>query len=202
MNLERWSRLMSNWGFGQHPETYDQLVSFYSQKHRHYHTLEHIAACLKHVDTCVAQMKNPREVELALWFHDAIYEPLSAKNELKSAEWATSFLLANGTDADTVSRIYRLIMATTHDAPIQTQDESILVDIDLSILGADPHTYDSFEKAIRAEYKSVPLFIYKRKRAAVLRGFLERDRIYRHEPFFTEREQQARRNLAKAVDNL
>ena len=193
---------MSVWGFDQHQETYNQLVSAYSQKHRHYHTLEHIAACLKHVDICAAQMENPREVELALWFHDAIYEPFSAKNELTSAEWASSFLVANGADSDAVTRVYQLIMATTHDSPIQTQDESILVDIDLSILGADPHTYDLFEKAIREEYKSVPLFIYKSKRAAVLRGFLERDRIYRHEPFFTEREQQARRNLAKAVDNL
>jgi chaperonin GroEL (HSP60 family) len=42
----------------------------------------------------------------------------------------------------------------------------------------------------------------RKKRAAVLRGFLARERIYRHEPFASEREQQARANLANAVSKL
>jgi predicted metal-dependent HD superfamily phosphohydrolase len=202
MNIERWLRLMSAWSFGPNEDTYRALVAAYSEKHRHYHTAEHIEACLKHVDVCIAQMDNPHEVELALWFHDAIYEPFSGDNEKKSADWAASFLKVNGAASEATSRVYNLIMVTVHSAPTQTNDESILVDIDLSILGVSESAYDAFEHAVRREYKLVPNFIFNKKRAEILRGFLDRDRIYQNEPFHTEREQQARVNLANAVSRL
>lgn len=200
--LDRWLRLMDAWGFLRNEETYNALVASYSAKGRYYHTLDHIAACLRHLDQFAADLTYPREVELALWFHDAIYEPLSGGNERKSAEWAVSFLSENGAPPEATARVHRLIMVTEHNAPTQTVDESVLVDIDLAILGASPETYDVFEQAIRKEYSLVPAFIYRRKRAEILRGFLERDRIYQNEPFCTERERQARENLLKAIIRL
>jgi len=76
------------------------------------------------------------------------------------------------------------------------------VDIDLSILGADAKTYDEFEKAVRQEYRIIPMFIYRRKRAEVLHSFLLRPHIYQNEPFLSEREHQARANLSNAVSQL
>ncbi|KAF0805896.1 hypothetical protein A6D6_01952 [Alcanivorax xiamenensis] len=202
MNPERWARLMTLWDFGDNTETYRSLVSSYSGKGRYYHSREHVSACLRHLDRCVSEIQSPCEVELALWFHDAIYEPLSGKNEKKSADWAQSFVLENGASRDIADRVHRLIMVTEHNAPAKTSDESLLVDIDLAVLGAEPETYQIFEEGVRSEYKMVPWPLYKKKRVEVLKGFLDRPRIFQNEPFLTEREQQARRNLAAAISKL
>lgn len=202
MNIDRWLRLMELWGFGRNQATFSALMAAYSEKGRHYHTQEHISACLRHLDRCIASIDSPREVELALWFHDAVYKPLSGGNERKSANWSASFLSENGAPSEAIDRVHRLIMVTEHNAPTKTRNESLLVDIDLSILGADPDTYQIFEKAVRSEYRLVPLCWYKKKRADVLRGFLERTSIFQNEPFITEREHQAKENLANAVSKL
>lgn len=193
---------MDAWAFDANEATCHSLIAAYSEKNRRYHTAEHVTACLRHLDRCIAAVDEPREVELALWFHDAIYNPLAGGNEKKSADWATAFLTANGASPDATARVHRLIMVTQHNAPTRTNDESMLVDIDLSILGADPDTYNLFEQGIRMEYRLVPAFMYRKKRAEVLRGFLERDRIYHNEPFASERERQARENLANALSTL
>ncbi|CUR47579.1 hypothetical protein BN2364_3138 [Alloalcanivorax xenomutans] len=76
------------------------------------------------------------------------------------------------------------------------------MDIDLAVLGAEPATYQVFEEGVRSEYKMVPWPLYKKKRVEVLKGFLDRPRIFQNEPFLTEREQQARKNLAAAISKL
>lgn len=202
MSIERWFELMRAFGFGANEETFDSLRAAYSEKHRHYHTGEHVQACLRHLDSCVMRADEPKEIELALWFHDAIYEPLSSNNERKSADWAAAFLAANLATPEVAARVHRLIMVTEHNAATMTKDESILVDIDLSILGADVETYAAFEEAVRNEYRMVPMLIYRRKRTEILNGFLKRPRIYQNEPFFSEREQQARINLSNAISKL
>ncbi|WP_309043847.1 HD domain-containing protein [Marinobacter sediminicola] len=202
MNTDRWTQLMAAWRFSSHQETYDSLINAYSEKGRHYHTLEHVSACLRHLDNCSAKIEHPREVELALWFHDAIYKPLSSKNELESADWAASFLAESGASAEEIDRVHRLIIVTEHDVPTQSRDESILVDIDLSILGAAPERYEIFEQGVRKEYRLVPAFIYRKKRAAVLRGFIERPQIYTSGIFPEASERQARENLSNAVSKL
>lgn len=75
----------------------------------------------------------------------------------------------------------------------------MLVDIDLAILGADSATYDMFENGVRKEYRWVPSFLYRPKRVAILREFLNRTRIFHNETFYSEREQQARLNLSSAI---
>ncbi|GJM08393.1 MAG: hypothetical protein DHS20C11_06690 [Lysobacteraceae bacterium] len=202
MNNERWLTLMSEWGFGPNLDTFESLRTAYSEKGRHYHTAQHITACLRHMDRCAKTLEHPREVELALWFHDAVYKPLSSCNERKSADWAAAFLTLNGASESEVSRVHRLIMATEHDAPTQTNDESALVDIDLSILGTNAETYEAFESAVRKEYRLIPWMLYRRKRAEVLRGFLERQKIYQSGFFSADVERQAKENLSNAVRKL
>lgn len=202
MTYERWLKLMRAWGFPANEDTFHSLKAAYSEKHRHYHTDKHILACLAHLDRCIPQTQHPEEVELALWFHDAIYQPLSGHNEQQSADWASSFLQANGASAEVIERVHRLIMVTAHQVETRTTDESLVVDIDLSILGASDKTYGEFEKAVRKEYRLVPMFIYRKKRASVLNSFLQRPHIYKNEPFYSEREDQARVNLANTVSQL
>ncbi|MEX0916377.1 MAG: hypothetical protein WDZ60_10810, partial [Wenzhouxiangellaceae bacterium] len=83
MNIERWLRLMDAWEFGVNRETFESLKAAYSENGRHYHTADYISACLRHLDGCADELTFPREVEIALWFHDEIYKPHSSKNEKK-----------------------------------------------------------------------------------------------------------------------
>jgi len=193
---------MAQWQFAANDDTCESLLTAYAEKGRHYHTQEHVTACLRHFDRCAHRLSEPREVELALWFHDAIYKPLSSSNEADSAAWAVSFLRNNDAQPEVVARVEQLIMVTAHDAPTATHDESLLVDIDLSILGADEKTYAMFERAVRREYWMVPMFLYRKKRAEVLAGFLQRERIFQNEPLWTEREAPARANLTAAIESL
>jgi predicted metal-dependent HD superfamily phosphohydrolase len=202
MNLERWLRLMDAWCFSRNQGTYEALVAAYSERGRHYHTSEHVSVCLRHLDACAKEVDAPREVEVALWFHDAVYKPLSGDNEKKSADWAAAFLAEQGALADEIARVHRLVMVTEHKVPTQTHDESLLVDIDLSILGTDPEVYAAFETGVRKEYRLVPWFLYRKKRAEVLRRFLERPKIYSQASFSEALERQARENLANAISKL
>ncbi len=202
MDLSRWHRLMASFGVGPNDATFDALRTAYGEKHRHYHTGRHIDACLAHLDDCLAQAQRPREIELALWFHDAVYRPLAGDNERRSADWASRFLLSSAVQGEVVDRVDQLIMATRHDQPTSTSDEALLLDIDLSILGAAPTVYEQFEHAVRREYRWVPWPLYRRKRAAILQGFLQRHTIYRNELFRSVREEQARSNLQRALARL
>lgn len=202
MNYERWLRLMEAWHFASNADTFDALLRAYSAEGRHYHGVAHVDACLRHVDRCAERMQHPREVELALWFHDAVYAPLSGDNERRSADWATAFLAENAADPAAIERVRALIITTVHNAPAHTHDESLLLDIDLAILGTPPEVYANFESGVRKEYRMVPAPIYRSKRSEILQGFLDRSRIYANEPFVSEYEGQARENLAHAIASL
>ena len=202
MNLERWLNLMRVFGYGDNAAAWRELSRAYSEAHRSYHTARHIETCLGLLDEFVALAEKPHEVELALWFHDAVYQPLSNSNELKSAELAARFLRDNAAQSDVVERVYRLIMVTRHTEQAQTRDEALLLDIDLAILGAEVDEYAEYETGIRKEYQLIPSLVYRRKRAAILRGFLGREQIYLNEAFRLRFEPRARVNLAAAIAKL
>ena len=201
-NEERWLNLMESFGFNQNNDVFNALITSYQEKHRKYHTGEHINATLKHFDYVKGQFKEPKLVELALWFHDVIYQPFSTSNEADSAQWAKQFLHENNASQESQGLIVKLIMATLHAAESTSKDEALLVDIDLSILGAKEDVYRQFATDIRFEYKRVPYFLYKKKRKEVLRSFLDRRTVYQT-PYFTEKlESQARVNMELELDRL
>ncbi len=193
---------MSAFGIRDEAATFDALIAAYSQKHRHYHTTRHIEHCLREFESSKDLASAPAEVELALWFHDAIYETRASNNEERSADWACDLLNRHGVDAERVELVRALILATRHDAPATTPDAQLLVDIDLAILGADEVTYAEFEKNVRQEYFWVPSILFRRKRAEILESFLARPRIYNMPPFHARLEQPARRNLTAAICGL
>ena len=193
---------MKAWRIGPSEEVYASLASAYSEAHRHYHTTRHIEDCLSQLDSAIGISDFPEEVELALWFHDAVYKPISSKNELKSAEWAQSFLQAAGAEDSRIQRVYDHILATRHGEESLSGDAAVVVDVDLSILGRDPEAYDEFEQAIRREYKWVPWSVYRSKRAEILSSFLDRAKIYTTEHFRGQFEASARRNLERAIQAL
>ncbi len=184
------------------PALHDQLIAAYQEPQRHYHSLQHLSECLAHFAAVRGQAQHPGEVALALWFHDAVYDVKGSANERQSADWAVRELQAAGAGAAVLSRVERLIMATQHGAaePAAGEpDQQLLVDIDLSILGAAPERFAEYDRQVRAEYRWVPGIIYRMKRKAVLQSFLARPHIYGTAHFQQRYEAQARRNLALAV---
>lgn len=201
-SLERWNTLCLRLEIAADGATYNELIEAHAQKHRAYHTLEHIAACLRHLDDVRHKLEKPDEVEMALWFHDAVYEPFSSTNEEDSAEWAADWLQDRGAAKPVFTRIADHILTTkSHETPASA-DGQFMLDIDLSILGTPPDVYDEFELNIRREYKRVPGFIFRKKRKAILEGFLARDALYATTYFRERLEKTARINLVRAVSQL
>ncbi len=146
-----------------------------------------------------ALANHPAVVEMALWFHDAIYEVKESGNEERSADWARSELLAHSVAADLADEVHALVMATKHTAMPNTQDEKLLVDIDLSILGANESRFAEYEQQIKDEYSFVPKLIFNYKRKEILKSFLDRESIYSTELFKERFEGVARENLRRAI---
>ena len=200
---ESWQSLWLGLGAtGADPALREALVQRYRESPRKYHTLQHLTACLRHFATLRARAEHPHEVEVALWFHDAVYEIGGGSNELQSADWARSAVLAAGVDVSIAQRVHALVMATCHNVLPQTRDEEVLLDVDLAILGAPPQHFDAYETQIRQEYASVPEPDFQTRRKRILQQFMDRPRIYHTAQFNALLEAQARANLARSIAAL
>jgi predicted metal-dependent HD superfamily phosphohydrolase len=202
-SLERWLGLWDRLG-GVRPEfsLYDELLARYSEAHRRYHTIQHLDECLAHLAQLEADAIHPERVEVALWFHDVVYDPKRSDNEAKSADWCRAVVSAAGLDAAIGDAVHALVMATRHDAVPNDQDERVLVDVDLSILGADRPRFDEYEQQVREEYAWVPDIMFRSKRRAILQAILDRPRIFRSNRFFVQYEARARDNLRRSIAQL
>lgn len=202
MLKERWLKLMDKLTLGENLSSFDNILRKHDERHRHYHTSEHLTNVLSDLDRVRESAESPEEIETALWFHDVIYRPFSSTNEEDSANEARSFLEQNGCTAEFIDRVCDLIMATMHTTPTGTSDQRLITDIDLAILGSDESRYTDFETAVRKEYRWVPYFLYRKKRKEILSSFLERQRIFDNDLLFRELEKNARTNLESAIARL
>ena len=176
-----------------------ELQRRYSEPQRHYHTLQHLGECLAWFEREQALAEHPGEVAIALWFHDAIYDVHAHDNEARSSEWARTAMLAAGVQPDAAERVHALVMATRHDAVPEGRDAELLVDIDLSILGAEQERFDEYEQQVHAEYAFVPDAVRLPRRRAILQRFLARDAIYTTPRIHALLEARARINLARSI---
>lgn len=180
----------------------EALLAAWGEPQRHYHDHRHLRECLAHWAAWRGLAEHPGEVGLAVWYHDAVYDPQAKGNEQRSAEWAERVVHQAALGDDMAGRLRALIMATCHDAPLHGADARLLSDIDLAILGAAPPRFEGYDADVRREYAWVPEPLYRQKRCEVLQQFLHRERIYRTRPAFEALEAQARINLAAAVARL
>ncbi len=204
----RWNKLCHALGIEADQQELQRLYSAYSEPQRAYHTLQHLEECLKHLDRYLLRHPSPNDyalVEIALWYHDAIYQPIAQHNERNSAQWAVDFLSRSGVNTIMCEQVDALIMATCHQQGQQqnmNHNQQLLVDIDLAILGANRERFEEYEQQVREEYKRIPRFIYRKKRQAVLQSFLTLPRIYHTQWFYAQFEQQARKNLVSSIHSL
>jgi predicted metal-dependent HD superfamily phosphohydrolase len=174
-----------------------ELLRAYSEPHRHYHTLTHIAELLQLLEEH-GGASDKDAVQLVILFHDAMYDPASRDNEEESAELAAQRLAALGFPAPFVAKVDRFIRATRHSLPPRRHDDpdlNLLLDLDLSILAAPPDRYAAYVAAIREEYRAVPQDVFVAGRRAMLEGFLARKQIYLTERLRALWEAPARANM-------
>lgn len=178
---------------------YDDIIGRYSEGHRTYHTINHIACCLQALDDVRDHIHDIFCVELAIWFHDVIYDPKNSDNELKSAEFARECLIVMDVPKEKTGTIENYIRKTKHPSQPVLADEKYLVDIDLNILGASSDEYFIYEHAIRQEYSFISLDKYIIGRKQFLEAMLNKKSIYTTEYFRSKYEVQANVNIRKAL---
>jgi predicted metal-dependent HD superfamily phosphohydrolase len=201
--IERWRQLWRDAGLSGNADPAGRdLLARYDEPHRHYHTLRHIEHCLDEFETSRSSAADSEVVALAVWYHDAVYDPRRADNEERSADLAVATLSAAGFPSGRVARVADLIQASAHRGVPDAGDAALFVDIDLSILGAAPGFFDEYERQIRAEYGWVDEAVFRTRRASVLEGFLARPVIYCTAHFRDRYEAPARRNLQRSLDRL
>lgn len=198
-----WSDLWRRLGAGgDGAGVFEDLRRRYEEPHRAYHTLRHIEHCLAEFGPARPLAAAPEAVELALWFHDAVYNPRASDNEERSAGLVLALAKSGTVPPAPAGRTADLILSTRHAEAPTDPDTRLLVDIDLAILGQPAERFDEYEEEVRREYSWVPGFLFRRKRAKLLRGFLARPALYSTR-FFRERyETAARSNLERSIRAL
>jgi predicted metal-dependent HD superfamily phosphohydrolase len=200
---QRWDATWRALGAAPQPATtFDELIAAYSEFGRFYHTLNHLEECFSHFDSAHRLARFAAEIEIAIWFHDAIYNTHRNDNEENSATWAVNVIRDSGLLPEVAKRIGDLILATKHKVKPDSADASLFVDVDLSILGASSDRFDEYEKQIRREYAWVPENEFRQERAKLLREISARKHIYFTEFFRMRLEDTARENLKRSLVEL
>lgn len=202
--LERWwRRCFEDIGGSEPPDcVWEELQARYSEPHRAYHTLQHLEECFGWFEQVRALARQPGDIAFALFYHDAIYDTHASDNEAQSAKLAADVLGEYVRGDSDAARVSSLIMATKHDAEPRDADASLLVDIDLSILGAEPARFDEYERQVRFEYEWVPVEQFRARRGQILQQLLARPTLYGMAFFRDRLEAKARQNLARSVAAL
>lgn len=177
------------------------ILSKYQQSHRYYHNLSHILSFLHlsaHFD-----IQNRPAFEVAIWFHDIIYQPHFKNNEERSVHYFQKHCSENSNlSQEEKEWISQAIFSTFgHQPRIDGEMVKLFLDIDLAILATDWDTYTAYTKAIRKEYWIYPKPLYQNGRKKAMQHFLERDEIYFTEAF-KGLERQARANIEREVKGL
>lgn len=152
----------------------EELLRRYSEPHRKYHTVAHLAKVLDWVDRLKVSSHDLYPVRLAAWFHDSVYQLKGAEltNEEASARLANRELSRRGLEQEDLNEVSRLVRLTeTHYPGPNDKNGELLCDADLAILGADVDEYQRYRDEVRAEYAAVEDYDFAVGRLIVLQRF-------------------------------
>lgn len=188
----------------------DQLAEIeaaHAQPPRAYHNFGHVQALLQHHRDVAAGpgWRQPREVALAMLYHDAVYEAGRGDNEARSAMMARAAIARWLPDAGVdVERVAALIELTARHGRLRGDeldaDAALFLDADMAILGAPAAVFDAYDRGIAAEYRGkVPGLLFRLNRRRFLKGVLAQPRIFFSDFFHERYDAQARANLRRVT---
>ncbi|NED98949.1 HD domain-containing protein [Phytoactinopolyspora halotolerans] len=179
------------------------LVSRWSEPHRHYHGLRHLRAVLAAIDMLADEARTPDDVRLAAWFHDAVYDGRPGDDEHASAALAERHLSTLALARPRIDEVVRLVLVTIDHDPAPTDaNGAVLCDADLSVLAGTPEEYREYTDAVRRDYSHVADPDFRAGRAAVVDRLLGRDRLFHTAAGHARWEEAARRNLGAELTRL
>ncbi len=192
----------------------NDVITRWQESQRHYHDIRHLQSVLNYLDWAWPLLEQSGELtslspdekqklfnktELALWYHDVIYDPKAKDNEEKSAELFKKHADTLNLDARTTEEVFQLILITKTHRDAKTLAERIVVDCDLASLGAEAKVFKQNSADIRKEYAHVPKPLFEAGRKKMLHEFLQMSPIYKTAPFRETYEAAAKANLQQAT---
>jgi predicted metal-dependent HD superfamily phosphohydrolase len=194
-----WSRCVASPPSPDGPAVHAQLSALYRGSDRRFHNLRHIAGCIGQVDEIAHLLVDRDAVELALWFHDAVYVPGASDNERRSARLFLD--LSTGASERLRRRVCRLILATRHCREVRGNDARFVVDIDLSGFGAPWNEFMRKGDVLREEYAGLSDAQYYAGQVAFIAGLRRRKPAFFATDYYRERyEATAQQNLARLLE--
>ncbi|MBB3083362.1 HD domain-containing protein [Geodermatophilus sabuli] len=178
------------------------VVAAWSQPHRRYHDLAHLAAVLGLVGELAGAAADPDAVRLAAWYHDVVYDPRRPDNEQVSAERARAGLRGLVPE-ERVEEVVRLVLLTAgHDPAPADANGAVLCDADLAVLAGPPESYAAYASAVREEYQHLSDEEFTAGRTAVLEHLLALPALYRLPAVAAQWTPRARANLTAELTLL
>ena len=182
-------------------EAYNELMEKYAEPHRKYHNAYHIDSCLEAFEEVRELAINPYTLELAIWYHDAVYNIHASDNEERSALLAREVMTTLRILPKFIQEVEEIILATKHSSVPTGYDAKLMLDIDISNMGK-PEAFKKVNRLVREEYASVAQERSVEGRSNILEVFLARPRIYLSDYFYEKYEAIARENISLAISEL
>jgi predicted metal-dependent HD superfamily phosphohydrolase len=192
---------------------WQKISYYYSEPHRHYHTLTHLRHMFELYDTFENDIQNKAVVILSVIFHDIIYDPRSSSNEEDSVDLFKLFVkeISDSSLDEIHEHVIDFILATKSHVvdwvESETIDDSLRNDklfflaFDMAILSADPREYNTYAANVRKEYIHVDHETYCTRRAAFLRGVLAGGPVF-YGKLGPDAEAKMQQNLIWESENL
>ncbi len=167
---------------------------------RRFHDLRHIEDCLRRFAEVAPLLEDPDAVELALWFHDAVYVPSDPDNERNSVR----LYLAQSTGAAPAfrRRVCGLILATRHRGKSYGNDRRFIEDIDLAGFAAPWEEFMRHGGLLREEFSAQTDAQYLSGQVRFLEGLRQRPWFFSTGYFRDRHEAKAQSNLARLLAQL
>lgn len=190
-------------------KAFDRLVEGYQTPVRYYHTIDHVNDVLQHLDWAADNVQNIKalpaddrqtfldSVELAIWYHDIVYDARAHNNEAESARFMMLETERLGIDPATAREAAQAILITAEHANAKTLAEQIIADCDLHVLGVSWEKFAHNSDMIRKEYAHVETELYFETRKRIFNGFLSAGPLYKTKAFADRYEAKARANIER-----
>jgi len=175
---------------------YERLATAYSEPNRYYHTLAHVVEMLDCLDESGHLARDRDMLELAVWFHDAVYDSTAPHggNEAASADLLTE--LYTGPAAAPAQAIIR---HSAHHGLSDDADTRLFCDLDLYRLAGSYETFLQHGEDVRREYAWINDADWTAGRARFMARLQERRTIYQTDFWRDRLEAQARSNITRLL---
>ena len=179
------------------------ILARHDEPQRRYHGHNHLRSLVELITVHAPHILPGAPPRLAIWWHDAIYNPAARDNGERSADLARDHLSRLGASPEQIEATAGLILMTkNHWSGPSAGDGDFFLDADIAILGAPPRAYAAYAAGVREEYAWAPADAYRTGRASFLSAAMLRSCLFRTDVFEATYAGQARANMNCELEAL